>query len=333
VKQVVLKHALTAQPTAADFAVVDAAEPKCPSGSVLARVVDVSLDPYVGSRIRGRHMGEPAPRPGLDPIPGAAILQILESKTSAFAPGDYAHSMEAGWSERVALDAAHVRKIDAALAPLPAFLSVLGMPGLTAWAGITKLAQVEADDVVLIDAAAGPVGGTAGQLAKARGARVVGIAGGQKKCQLVKDVYGFDACIDYKADRWIEALNAALDRPPTVHFENVSTEMLEIAMGRLALYGRVILCGLAGQYHAGGVPAQIPIGMIIGKRARVMGLVVYDFYPQWEAFIAETAPLVRSGQIKYAEDRVTGLENAPALFERLMRGQNIGKCVVGVASA
>lgn len=150
---------------------------------------------------------------------------------------------------------------------------------------------------------------------------------------MVIDVYRFDACIDYKADRWIEALSSALDRPPTVHFENVSTGMLEIAMGRLELYGRVVLCGLAGQYHAGSGSAQIPIGMIIGKRATVMGLVVYDFYPFWDEFIAQTAPLVRTGQLKFAEDRVAGLDNASALFERLMRGQNIGKCVVGVSAA
>lgn len=332
-RQVVLKHSLLAQPSAADFDVIDGPDPLCPEGGVLARVIDLSLDPYVGSRIRGRHMGEPAPRAGLDPIPGAATMQILESKATGFKPGDFAHSMEAGWAERVALDARHVRKIDPDVAPLPAFLSVLGMPGLTAWAGITKLARVEANDVVLIDAAAGSVGGTAGQLAKARGARVIGIAGGVEKCRVVKDVYGFDACINYKAERWIEALNVALDRPPTVHFENVSTEMLEIAMGRLALYGRVILCGLAGQYHSGSGPALMPVGMIIGKRAQVMGLVVYDFYPQWDEFIAETSPLVRSGRLKFVEDRVPGLENAPALFERLMHGQNIGKCVVGVSAA
>jgi NADPH-dependent curcumin reductase CurA len=331
VKQVVLKHALTAQPAASDFDLVETTQPPCPQNGVLARVIDVSLDPYVGSRIRGRHMGEPAPRPGLDPIPGAAIIQIAESKTPSFRPGDHAHTMDAGWAEYVALDAKQVRKIDPSVAPLPAFLSVLGMPGLTAWAGITKLARVQADDVVLIDAAAGAVGGTAGQLAKARGARVVGIAGGPEKCRLVRDVYGFDACVDYRAERWTQALNAALDRPPTVHFENVSTGMLEIAMGRLALYGRVILCGLAGQYHSGGGPASIPAGMVIGKRAQLMGLVVYDFYDRWEAFIAETAPLVRSGAITFAEDRVAGLENAAALFQRLMQGENIGKCVVGVA--
>lgn len=331
-RQVVLKHALTAQPTAADFDVIETATPKCPEDGVLARIIDLSLDPYVGSRIRGRHMGEPAPRPGIDPIPGAAIVQIVESSSSAFKPGDFAHTMEAGWAEQLAIDAKHVRKVNPAIAPLPAFLSVLGMPGLTAWAGITQLARADADDVVLIDAAAGPVGGTAGQIAKSRGARVVGIAGGAEKCRLVRDVYGFDACVDYKADRWIEALNAALDRPPTVHFENVSTEMLEIAMGRLALYGRVILCGLAGQYHAGGGPASIPVGMIIGKRAQVMGLVVYDFYDRWDPFIAEIAPMVRSGQIKFVEDRIAGLAAAPAMFERLMRGENKGKCVVGVTS-
>jgi NADPH-dependent curcumin reductase CurA len=331
-KQVVLRHPLREKPVAADFQLMEALPPKCPDGGVLARVAHVSLDPYVGARLRGRHMGEAPPRPGVDPIPGAVVAQVIESRQSGLAPGDWVHAMDGGWAEIVALTSANKR--DAALASLSAYAGVLGMPGLTAWAGITQLAEVGAGDVVLVDAAAGPVGGAVGQIARINGAkRVVGIAGGPEKCALVTGLYGFDACIDYKAEGWREALAAALPEPVTVHFENVSVTMLTAAMGHLAPYGRVVLCGLADHYQADAAPAAVPAGLIIGKRARLMGLVVYDFYTRWEEFLAEAGPWVRDGRLRIAEDRAFGLEQAPALFERLMNGANLGKAVVTLAEA
>jgi NADPH-dependent curcumin reductase len=330
-KQVVLKHALAAKPRASDFELIDAAVPSCPTGGLLVRVVDVSLDPYVGSRLRGKHMGEAPPRPMLDSIPGAGVCQVVESDVAGIAAGDWVHSMEVGWREFADLPQGHFRKIDPEIAPLSAHAGVLGMPGLTAWAGMTQLAKVGAGDVVLVDAAAGPVGGTVGQIARIKGAkRVVGIAGGDVKCKLVTETYGFDACIDYKKDGWEAALTTALPEPPTVYFENVSTDMASKALMRMAAYGRVVLCGLVDQYHADTPPPGLNAGLIVGKRAAVMGLVVYDFYPRWDEFVAEAAPWIASGALKFAEDRVTGLENAPALFERLLDGGNVGKAVVGV---
>ncbi len=329
-KQVVLRHGLSAKPTAADFALVEAPTPLCPEGGVLARVAHLSLDPYVGARLRGRHMGEKPPEPGVEPIPGAVVAQVIESRAANLQPGDWVHSMEGGWAENVAL--ANARKLDPSAAPLRAHTSVLGMPGLTAWAGITQLAEVGAGDIVVVDAAAGAVGGAVGQIARLKGAkRVVGIAGGPDKCRLVTDVYGFDACIDYKAEGWPQALAAALPEPATVHFENVSLAMLIVAMGHLAAYGRVVLCGLADHYQADGAPAAVPAGLIIGKRAKLLGLVVYDFYPRWDEFLAEAGAWVRAGQLRIAEDRAEGLENAPALFERLMNGASVGKAVVSVS--
>jgi NADPH-dependent curcumin reductase len=330
-KQVVLTHALSAKPRASDFALIDAAVPACPEGGVLARVVHLSLDPYVGSRLRGKHMGEAPPMPMVEAIPGAAVCQVVESRASGFAAGDWVQTMEAGWREFADLGAGHFRKIDPEAAPLPAHAGVLGMPGLTAWAGMTQLAKVGVGDVVLVDAAAGPVGGTVGQIARIKGAkRVVGIAGGDIKCKLVTETYGFDACIDYKKEGWEAALSAALPEPPTVYFENVSTEMASKALMRLAIYGRVVLCGLVDQYHADAPPPGLNAGLIVGKRAAVMGLVVYDFYPRWDEFVTQAAPWIASGALKFAEDRVEGLENAPALFERLMNGGNVGKAVVSV---
>lgn len=331
-KQIVLKQVLRARPCAADFALIEVPAPPCPEGGVLVRVVHLSLDPYVGSRLRGKHMGEPAPRPGVDAIPGAAVCQVLESKAAGIQAGDWVHAMEVGWREVADLGPGAFRLLNPKTAPLAAHAGVLGMPGLTAWAGMTQLAKVSPGDVVLVDAAAGPVGGTVGQIARIKGAqRVVGIAGGPEKCALVTETYGFDACIDYKQDGWEQALSEALPEPPTVYFENVSTEMASKALMRLAAYGRMVLCGLVDHYHADQPPPGLNAGLIVGKRAQVMGLVVYDFYAMWDAFLNEASAWIADGLLVYQEDRVAGLEAAPALFERLMQGQNIGKAVVSVA--
>lgn len=330
-KQVVLKKALDAKPKASDFEVIEVDKPNCPEEGVVARLIYISLDPYVGSRLRGNHMGEPAPEPGIGIIPGAAVGQVIESKSDDYKVGDYVYSMEAGWREYAGLHKGDFRKIDPDAAPLSAFTGVLGMPGLTAWAGVTQLAGVHDGDVFMVDAAAGPVGGTSGQIARARGAKtVIGIAGGPEKCKMVEDVYGFDACLDYKKDGWQDELKTHAPDGISVHFENVGSDILGFAVQNMQLYGRAILCGLAAHYHADGPPAMTSVGMIVGKRASLHGLVVYDFYSRWEEFTDEIAPLVKSGKIKITEDRVGGLTNAPALMEKLMNGDNIGKCVVVV---
>jgi len=328
-----LKHAVDHKPVADDFAIIEANRPTCPDNGLVVRVVHLSLDPYVGSRLRGRHMGEPAPEPMKGAIPGAIIGQVVESRAAGFTEGDWVQAMEGGWQEYVALPASDARKIDPGVAPLAAHAGVLGMPGLTAWSGITQLAKVGPGDTVLVDAAAGPVGGTVGQIARIKGAeRVIGIAGGREKCALVTDTYGFDACIDYKADGWRERLGEALPDGLSVFFENVSADMAMLALTHARIYARGVLCGLVDAYHT-ETQSQHPLnaGMIIGKRAQLSGLVVYDFYPRWDEYIAEAAPWIASGQLKFAEDRAGGLENAPALFERLMNGKNKGKAVVSVA--
>ncbi|MEM7459119.1 MAG: NADP-dependent oxidoreductase, partial [Pseudomonadota bacterium] len=307
--------------------------PACPENGLIVRVVHLSLDPYVGSRLRGRHMGEPAPEPMKGAIPGAIVGQVVESRAPGFSEGDWVQAMEGGWQDYVALAACGVRKIVPNMAPLAAHAGVLGMPGLTAWSGITQLAKVGSGDTVLVDAAAGPVGGTVGQIARIKGAdRVVGIAGGPEKCALVTDTYGFDACIDYKADGWRDRLAEALPDGLSVFFENVSADMAMLALTHAQIYARGVLCGLVDAYHT-ETQSQHPLnaGLIIGKRAQLHGLVVYDFYPRWDEYVAEAAPWITSGQLKFAEDRVDGLENAPALFERLMNGKNRGKAVVTVA--
>ena len=330
-EQIVLKNTLSAKPSASDFTAIRTSIPECPKSGVVIRVIYVSLDPYVGSRICGNHMGEKPPTPMEDAIPGAAVGQVIESLNKAFNIGDYVYSMEAGWREFAKLEDGTFHKVDPDAAPLSSYVGALGMPGLTAWAGVTQLTQIRKGDVFLVDAAAGPVAGTAGQIARAKGAdKVIGIAGGEEKCQMVVDTYGFDACLNYKRDGWQEELKKHAPDGISVYFENVGADMLAFAVQNMQLYGRAILCGLAAHYH-GGPPATTLIGPIIGKRATLHGLVVYDFYDQWQKFLNEMAPLVESRQINICEDRVAGLKQAPALLEKLMAGANVGKCVVAVA--
>ncbi len=333
-KRVVLKHLVSDRPCADHFALIDEPEPACPPGGILARSLFLSLDPYIGSRIRGRHMGEPPPQPMLDTIPGAIVGQVIESLDPAIREGDFIHSMEGGWQEICALETSCYRRIDPSVAPLSAHAGVLGMPGLTAWAGITQLAKVGAGDVVLIDAAAGAVGGSAGQIARIKGAsKVIGIAGGAEKCALVTGTYGFDDCIDYKRSDWIDAAKAAMPDGATVFFENVSAEMAMTAISLSRPYVRGVLCGLVANYQDRTPSGHaLNAGAIIAKRAQLFGLVVYDYYRRWDDYVAEAASWIRDGMLRYAEDRVVGLENAPLLFEKLMKGENKGKAVVALAA-
>lgn len=329
-KKIVLKKALSAAPKESDFTMIEVDAPECPDGGVLVKLDYISIDPYVGSLLHRGHMQHKPPVPGSGLVSGAGIGKVIESKNDAIKVGDYVTSADAGWAEIVALSPGVFRKVDPDLAPLSAYLGVLGVPGLTAWASVTKLAEVHEGDVFMVNAAAGPVAGTAGQLARAKGAKtVIGIASGQQKCEMVVDTYGFDACLDYKQDGWQDKLKQYAPDGITVHHENVGADMLKFAMGNLQLYGRIVLCGLAAHYHS-SEPAMTLVGPIIGKRAAVYGLVVYDFEDRWEEFTDEMAPLVNDGTIKFVEDRVNGLENAPALIDKLMNGKNIGKCIVSL---
>ncbi|ABI76523.1 NADP-dependent oxidoreductase, L4BD family [Hyphomonas neptunium ATCC 15444] len=328
-----LKTEIDAVPVADDFIAIEAPRPDCPDGGIVARVIYLSLDPYVGSRLRGRHMGEAPPKPMEGAIPGAIVGQVVKSRAAGVSEGDFVHAMEGGWQEFAAIPAGHFRKLDPKSAPLRAHIGVLGMPGLTAWAGITQLAKVMAGDVVLIDAAAGAVGGTAGQIARIKGAsKAVGIAGGPEKCRLVTETYGFDACIDYKAEGWQAALKEALPEGASVFFENVSAEMAMTALSVSQTYVRGVLCGLADAYQSSGpAPHALNAGAIIGKRAQLRGLVVYDFYSRWDEYAAEAAAWIRDGKLAFAEDHADGLDQAPALFAKLMRGANVGKPIITVS--
>jgi len=327
-KQIVLKHKIKAAPVATDFKEIDVDRPDCLDTGILVKVKYISIDPYVGHLLNKGHMGQMPPAPGSGKIPAGIVGEVIESNSAKVKKGDHIHATDGFWADYNTFYDDQYTVIDTNAAPLSAYAGILGMPGLTAWASVTQLARVQKGDIYAVNAAAGPVGGACGQFARMKGAKtVIGIAGSPAKCKLVKDVYGFDECVNYKTKSWQETYKAAAPDGITVHHENVGSEQLAFAMQNLKLYGRVVLCGLAAHYHD-PKPAMTLIGPMVGKRAQVSGLVVYDFYNRWDEFRAEVAPWVKSGKVTIAEDKVKGLENAPKLMEKLMVGKNIGKCVV-----
>jgi NADPH-dependent curcumin reductase CurA len=321
VREIVLARPVSDGARVEDFEVVERALPaRPPAGTVHVRLLWLTLDPYIPQALRGRHMGAPAPAPG-ESLPGESVALVLSSAAPGLDAGDHVVG-HFGWADEAVVPAERLRKVDPALG-LAEHLGILGMPGLTAWAGITQLASVKPDDTVCVDAAAGTVGGTAGQIAKLSGANVVGIAGGAEKARLATDVYGFDSCVDYHRDGWEERL----PRDIAVHFENVGQRVLDAVLPRLRLYGQVVLCGLA-QHYGDGSQALLSAGLLMGKRATVRGLIVYDFEPRRDEWIAFAAPHLREGRLVEARDVASGLESAPAQLVRVAEGRTIGRPLV-----
>lgn len=322
----VLAHPVSDMPRAGDFRIIERSLPSSlPASALHVRPLWLGLDPYIGQRLRGRHLGEPAPAPG-EPLPGESVAIVLASTASDYAAGDHVAG-HAGWAEEAVVSAASVRRVDPDQG-IVEHLGILGMPGLTAWAGMTQLATVEGADIVCVDAAAGVVGGTAGQLAKLAGARVIGIAGGVAKTRIVTERYGFDAAIDYHQPDW----QASLPRDIAVHFENVGQRVLDAVLPRLRQYGQIVLCGLA-QHYADGSSAQLPVGMLMAKRATVRGLIVYDFYSRQSEWTALAAPLLREGRLVEVRDVMSGLESAPVQLERVAHGRAVGRAVVELSTS
>jgi NADPH2:quinone reductase len=220
-------------------------------------------------------------------------------------------------------------------APLPAFLGALGHTGITAWLGVVLFGRVQEGDTVVVSAAGGAVGSVAGQLAKARGARVVGIAGGAEKCRHVVDELGFDACVDHRASDWREQLDAATPDGIDVDFENVGGEIMDHLLMRLNVGARIALCGMISQYNAEGGGrhwiGQQAIGQLIMQRATMTGFLVLDHGDRFDEAIAELATLLGEGRLRYDETFVEGLASAPEALSQLFDGTNTGKLIVRVA--
>ncbi|MEQ8735762.1 MAG: NADP-dependent oxidoreductase [Rhodospirillaceae bacterium] len=311
-----------------DFRVVEAPMPRPVPGQLLVRTVYLSLDPYVRKAIRGDHPGHTMLTEG-DVIYGRSVCRVVRSHDDTYQAGDYLVA-ETGWQQHAVIGPKKVvQRVDPSVGPLSTAVGPLGMPGLTAWGSVEHLGKPMLGETLVVSAAAGPVGGCVGQLAKLRGARVVGIAGSQEKCDLVTKSYGFDACVNYRKSGWQDALKAACPDGIDVYHDNVGGPLLMELAPHLSLYARVVMCGRPADYHSKTFQG-IGLGPFIGRRAKMFGLVVYDYEGDLERYLHLASGWMRAGHLKVKEDRAEGLAAAPAQFLKLMRGENVGKAIVAV---
>ncbi len=317
----------TGMPTPENFELVQAPMPQPGAGQVLVRNLLMSVDPYMRGRMNDVKSYVPPFQVG-EVLEGGAVGEVVESRSDGLRPGDLVlHGL--GWREYAVGDAPGFRKVD----PLPdnsAYLGALGMPGLTAYVGLVDIADLREGDTVFVSGAAGAVGSIAGQIAKLRGAaRVVGSAGTDAKVAWLVDELGFDAAFNYKDGPVRTQLKTAAPQGIDVYFDNVGGEHLEAAIGALKPFGRAALCGAIADYNSES-PAAGPqnLTLAVPKRLSLRGFIVTDHQRRMRDFLAEVAPAIASGQIKFASTFVDGLSNAPGALLGLFRGENTGKMVV-----
>ncbi|MFG1654695.1 NADP-dependent oxidoreductase [Micromonospora sp. NPDC049275] len=313
-------------PTEDTFRLVETDVPTPGPGQIVVRNQFMSVDPYMRGRMND--VKSYVPPFALDaPLDGAAIGEVVASESADVAVGDTVlHGL--GWREYALLDGSAARTVDPALAPASAYLSVLGMPGLTAYAGLLEVAAMKPGETVFVSAAAGSVGSLVGQIAKLKGAgRVIGSAGSAVKVERLRAL-GFDAAFDYH-DGVRESLRAAAPEGIDVYFDNVGGDHLEAAISAMNLHGRVAICGMIAQYNDTEPPAAPRnLSLVIGKRLTLRGYLVNDHNHLRNAFVSDVAGWLREGTLSYDETVVDGIENAPAAFLGLLRGENLGKMLV-----
>jgi NADPH-dependent curcumin reductase CurA len=301
-------------------------------GQMLLRNEYLSLDPYM----RGRMSDAPsyaAPVEIGDVMVGGTVAQVVSSDVDGFAEGDLVVAF-GGWQDYALSDGKGVTNMGKDPENPSWALGVLGMPGLTAWAGLTQIGQPNAGETLVAAGASGPVGATVGQIGKILGCRVVGIAGGAKKCAHVVDTLGFDACIDYKADGFPDALKAAVPDGIDIYFENVGGAVFDAVLPLLNTCARIPLCGLISQYNATSLPdgpdrMNYLMGQILRKRMTMRGFIVFDdFSHLYPEFASQMGAWVKEGKIRYREEMIEGFEQAPSAFAGLLRGEAFGKRVV-----
>jgi len=328
-RRVILRSRPLGAPRPSDFDLVLAPVPAPKSGEILCRTIYLSLDPYM----RGRISGVKSYAKGVDPgelMVGGTVSEVMESRHPDFKPGDLVQGYD-GWQTHAVSNGAGVRRLDPAQAPISTALGVLGMPGMTAYVGLLDIGRPKAGETVVVSAASGAVGSVVGQIAKLKGCRAVGIAGARDKCDYVVDQLGFDNCVNYKTEELVPALAAACPDGIDVYFENVGGEVTEAVVQLLNPFSRIPLCGLISMYNATS-PAPGPSWRaLLTNRTLVKGFIVSDHLDRMPAFLADCTTWVREGRLKFREDIVDGLENAPTAFIGLLEGKNFGKMLVRVA--
>lgn len=331
-KQIVLASRPQGEPTTANFRLVETEVPALADGQVLVRNHFLSLDPYMRGRMNDAK-SYAAPQPLDQVMIGGTVGEVVESRNAAFQPGDKVVGM-GGWQQYAVVDASQpglLRKVDTTHIPLSAYLGAVGMPGVTGWYGLVKICEPKAGETVVVSAASGAVGGVVGQLAKARGCRAVGIAGGPDKCRYVVEELGFDACLDYKLHTDVKSLTTALkDACPQGidgYFENVGGMILDAVMPRMNAFGRMAFCGMISGYNGEPIPMTYP-QLILQSRLKLQGFIVSEHMTVWPEALKELGTMVASGKLKYRETVAQGIEAAPEAFLGLLKGRNFGKQLV-----
>ncbi|MFM1727599.1 NADP-dependent oxidoreductase [Prescottella soli] len=332
--RIVLASRPHGEPTSDNFRTETVELPDPSDGQVLLRTVYLSLDPYMRGRMSTAE-SYAAPVEVGDVMVGAAVSQVVQSQSPQIAAGSYVLAYS-GWQTHAVVDGNAVRVLDPSRAPLSTALGVLGMPGFTAYSGLLKIGQPKEGETVVVAAAAGPVGSTVGQIARIHGARAVGIAGGPDKCSYVRDELGFDAAIDHRSPDFAERLKAAVPDGIDVYFENVGGPVTAAVLPLLNSYARIPVCGLVSQYNVASAPEgpdRLPafMGLVLTKSLTVRGFIQSEFVQEMYAdFERDASRWIADGRLKYREDVVHGLDNAPAAFLGMLHGKNFGKLVVRV---
>jgi NADPH-dependent curcumin reductase CurA len=329
-RQIRLAARPTGYPTDADFRMVESPVPEPGPGELLARVIYLSLDPYM----RGRMSDAPSYVPPValgDVMEGGTVGEVVRSSHPGFAVGDVVEA-RLGWQEYAVSSGKGVRKIDPTVAPISTALGVLGMPGLTAYFGLLEVGQPKAGETVVVSAASGAVGGLVGQIAKLKGCRAVGLAGSDAKVRYLTEELGYDAGINYRtASDLDQALRAACPGGIDVYFDNVGGRITEAVSRHVNMFARFAVCGLVSQYNL-AEPELAPRNerFVLVSRVRIQGFLVFDFAARYKEGLAQLTEWLRQGRLRYREDIVEGLERAPAALTALLQGQNFGKMLVRV---
>jgi NADPH-dependent curcumin reductase CurA len=324
-RRIVLASRPSAEPSPDNFRLETVDTPELKEGEILVRNEYLSLDPYMRGRM-GEDKSYAAPQPLDQTMIGGTAGEVIASKNAKFAVGDKVVGA-LGWAETGVSDGVALRKVDTARVPLSAYLGVAGMPGMTAWYGLNQIMQPKAGETVVVSAASGAVGSVVGQLAKLKGCRVVGIAGGKEKCAYVVDELGFDACVDYKAGKLVADLAAATPNGIDAVFENVGGAGFDAALARMNAFGRIAICGLIAGYNGEAMPIY-NFSAVLTNRLTIRGFIVSEHLEFWAEGLRELAALVAGGQLKYRETIAQDLASAPDAFIGLLKGKNFGKQLV-----
>ena len=329
-RRIVLASRPDAYPEPRHFRLEEVPVPKPAEGEALVQVEWLSLDPYMRGRMRlGPSYAAPVEIGGV--MTGGVVGKVVESRTPEVAVGDIVEG-SLGWQEYAVARPGQLRKIDPDLAPISTAVGVLGMPGMTAYFGFLEVAAPEVGDTVVVSAASGAVGQVVGQIAKIMGCRVVGTAGSEDKIDYIVNELGFDAGINYKTEDVEYALARECPDGIDVYFDNVGGPVTDAVLQLLNVHGRVSVCGQISQYNL-PEPELAPrnMGLLIQKQAKMEGFLVFNFAHKHDHARQRMAEWIRTGQLKYKEDVVEGLENAPRAFIGLMKGENFGKLLIKVS--